>query len=100
MMFTSPTNPPRNVTRGVRRVRPVVKPVQRSPLASRDSACDGHRLFLIVGDDDERDPNTLLDVHQFELGLLAQLLIERGSGSSRSTVSGVWRGRARATRWR
>ena len=36
-----------------------------------------HRLFLVVGDDDEGDAGLLLDVHDFELRVLAQLLVER-----------------------
>ncbi len=36
-----------------------------------------HRLFLIVGDDDEGHAEAALQLHQFELGALAQLLVER-----------------------
>ena len=37
-----------------------------------------HRLFLIVGDDDEGHAEPPLQLHQFELGAFAQLLVERG----------------------
>ena len=36
-----------------------------------------HRLFLVVGDDDEGDAQRFLDLDQLELGFLAQLLVER-----------------------
>ena len=42
-----------------------------------DAGGEAHRLFLVVGDDDEGDAERLLDLHQLELGLLAQLLVER-----------------------
>ena len=42
-----------------------------------DAVGHGHGLFLVVGDDDEGEAELLLQVHQFELGLLAQLLVER-----------------------
>ena len=41
-----------------------------------DAARQRHRLFLVVGDDDEGDAGALLDVHQLELRVLAQLLVE------------------------
>ena len=37
-----------------------------------------HRLFLVVGDDDEGHAEPALQVHQFELRALAQLFVERG----------------------
>ena len=37
-----------------------------------------HRLLLVVGDDDEGHAEAALQVHQFELRALAQLLVERG----------------------
>ena len=37
-----------------------------------------HRLFLVVGDDDEGHAEAALQLHQFELRALAQLLVERG----------------------
>ena len=37
-----------------------------------------HRLLLIVRDHDEGDAKLLLNVEQLELGMLAQLAIERG----------------------
>jgi hypothetical protein len=43
----------------------------------RDPGRQRHRLLLVVGDDDEGDADLVLDVHQLELGLLAQLLVER-----------------------
>ena len=43
-----------------------------------DAVGHGHRLLLIVRDDDEGHAEVVLDVHQLELGLLAQLLVERG----------------------
>ena len=42
-----------------------------------DAVGHGHRLFLVVGDDDEGEAELLLQVHQFELRFLAQLLVER-----------------------
>ena len=36
-----------------------------------------HRLFLVVRHDDERDAELLLQVHELELRVLAQLLVER-----------------------
>ena len=43
----------------------------------RDAVGDRHRLFLVVGDDQEGQAELLLQVGQLELGLLAQLLVER-----------------------
>ncbi len=43
----------------------------------RDRVGHGHRLFLVVRDVDERDPDLLLDALQLELHLLAQLHVER-----------------------
>ena len=43
----------------------------------RDAGGERHRLFLVVGHDDEGDADLLLDVHDLELRLLAQLLVER-----------------------
>ncbi len=42
-----------------------------------DAVGDGHRLLLIVRHDDEGEPERLLQAHQLELRLLAQLLVER-----------------------
>ena len=42
-----------------------------------DAGGERHRLLLVVGDDDEGDPEPLLDVDELELRLLAQLLVER-----------------------
>jgi len=39
---------------------------------------EGHGLLLVVGDHDEGDAEPLLNVEQLELGVLAQLLVERG----------------------
>ena len=41
---------------------------------------DRHGLLLVVGDDHEGQPQPRLQVHQFELGFLAQLPIERRHG--------------------
>ena len=66
------------------RVRPLVdlgrRPDLREPAAvhHRDAVGDGHRLLLVVGDDDEGDAEPALQFHQLELRLLAQLLVERG----------------------
>ena len=38
---------------------------------------EGHGLLLVVRDDDEGHTEALLDVEQLELGVLAQLLVER-----------------------
>ena len=43
----------------------------------RDPVGDGHRLLLVVGDDDEGEAELLLEVDQLELRLLAELLVER-----------------------
>ena len=39
----------------------------------------GHdqRFFLIVGDVDDRDAEAILDLHELDLHVLAQLLVER-----------------------
>ena len=38
----------------------------------------GHRLFLVVCDHDERNAQLILDVHEFELRAFTQFLVERG----------------------
>ncbi len=43
-----------------------------------DSVRNDHRLFLVVGDDDECGAELALQFHQLELGLGAQLLVEGG----------------------
>ncbi|MCY1229206.1 hypothetical protein D9M72_415630 [compost metagenome] len=43
----------------------------------RNAVGHGHRLLLVVRHDDEGEAEFLLQVHQFELGFLAQLLVER-----------------------
>ena len=43
-----------------------------------DPARHRHRLFLVVGDDDEGHAEAALQLHQFELRAFAQLLVERG----------------------
>ena len=45
-----------------------------------DAAGHGHGLFLVVGDHDHRHTHLLDDVDQLELGLLAQLLVQRTQG--------------------
>ena len=42
----------------------------------RDAVGHGHGLLLVVGDDHEGHAELVLDVHQLELGFLAQLLVE------------------------
>ena len=42
-----------------------------------DAVGHRHRLFLVVGDDDEGGAEPALQLHQFELRALAQLLVER-----------------------
>ena len=44
----------------------------------RDSRCQIHGLFLVMGDDDERNTEFMLYVHQLELSTLPELLIQRG----------------------
>ena len=39
-----------------------------------DAGGQAHRLFLVMSDDDKGDAQRLLDLDQFELGFLAQLL--------------------------
>ena len=46
----------------------------------RDAVGHGHGLFLVVGDDHEGHAEIVLDVHQLELGFLAQLLVEGAEG--------------------
>ena len=43
----------------------------------RDAVGDRHRLLLVVRDDDEGQPELVLQVDQLELRLLAELLVER-----------------------
>src|SRR5262249_44807106 len=43
-----------------------------------DARGEGHRLVLIVSHDDEGDAELVLQIHELELRLLAQLLVERG----------------------
>ena len=42
-----------------------------------DPVGEGHRLFLVMGDDDEGQAEVVLEVAQLELGLLAELPVER-----------------------
>ncbi|MNT15673.1 hypothetical protein D3C72_1507410 [compost metagenome] len=42
-----------------------------------DTACHGHRLFLIVGDHHAGRADALKDIHHFELHAVAQFFIER-----------------------
>ena len=48
-----------------------------APVHDGDPGREGHGLFLVVGHHHEGDAEPLLDRHQLELGLLAQLLVER-----------------------
>ena len=50
---------------------------EASAVHHADAVGDRHRLLLVVGDDDEREPEPFLEMHQLELRLLAQLLVER-----------------------
>jgi len=43
-----------------------------------DAVGHGHRLLLVVGDEDTRDPHTPDQADELELGLLADALVERG----------------------
>ena len=45
-----------------------------------DTIGDRHRLLLVVGDDDEGEPEPLLQLHQLKLRLAAQFLVERSEG--------------------
>jgi hypothetical protein len=49
---------------------------QRTLVHEADARGDRHRLFLVMGDDDEGGAGLFLDVHQLELRLLAQLGVE------------------------
>ena len=77
-MFTLPMN---SATKRV--ARELVDLVRRAHLHDAalvhhaDARGERHRLFLIVRDDDEGDAELLLDVHQLELRVLAQLLVQR-----------------------
>jgi hypothetical protein len=46
----------------------------------RDAIGHGERLFLIVGHEDERDPDLALDALQLALHMTAQRQVERGEG--------------------
>ncbi len=50
---------------------------QPAAVHHRDAVGDGHRLALVVGDDDEGQAEAALQLHQLELRLAAQLLVER-----------------------
>ena len=43
----------------------------------RDPVAHAHRLFLVVGDEDERDAELALEQLELDLHLLAQLAVER-----------------------
>ena len=43
----------------------------------RDAVAHGHRLFLVVGDEDEGDAELALEQLELDLHLLAQLAVER-----------------------
>ena len=43
-----------------------------------EPGAERHRLLLVVGHHDEGDSEALLDIDELELGVLAQLLVERG----------------------
>ena len=66
--------------------RPVIENMRRVHLHELamvhhpDPACQCHRLFLIMGYDDEGCFQTLLNVDKFKLCILAQFLVERGKG--------------------
>ncbi len=50
-----------------------IRPASMTPMRVDER----HRLFLVVRHDHERDAELLLQVHQLELRVLAQLLVER-----------------------
>ena len=50
---------------------------ERAAVHHADAARHRHRLLLVVGDDDEGHAESALQPHQFELRLVAQLLVER-----------------------
>ena len=54
-----------------------------------------HRLFLVVGDDDEGHAEPALQLHQFQLRALTQLLVERGQRFVEQQDLGPPRQRAR-----
>ena len=68
---------------------------QLAVMHDADPAGHGHRLFLVVGDDDEGEAEPLLQRHQFELGLVAQLLVERAERLVEQEHLGRFRERAR-----
>ena len=43
----------------------------------RDARRERHRFVLVVGHDDEGDADLMLQIHELELGLLAQFLVQR-----------------------
>ena len=99
-MFTSPTNS------AMKRVLRLLVDLARrrhlhdaAVVHDRDAVGHGHGLLLVVGDDHEGHAELVLDVHELELGLLAQLLVERARAARRGAApSAAWRARARAPR--
>ena len=51
---------------------------QAALIHHRDAVGDDHRLFLVVGDDDKGRAELALQLHQLELRLGTQFLVERG----------------------
>ena len=78
-ILTSPTNSATQRERGrlveLARRRDLFEP---AGIHHADPVGHRHRLFLVVGDDDEGHAEPALQLHQFELGAFAQLLVERG----------------------
>ncbi len=70
--------------------------LDQAPLVhDADAVAQRHRLLLVMGDHDEGGAEGLLDVHQLELGLLAQLLVERAEGFVQQQRLGLLGQRAR-----
>src|ERR1700729_1809130 len=60
-----------------------------------ETLAQGHRLLLVMCDDDERHAEALLDVEQFELRVLTQFLVERGQGFVEQQQLGTFHQRPR-----
>ncbi len=54
-----------------------------------------HRLFLVMGHDDERHAELLLDVEQLELGVLAELFVQSCQGLIQQQEFRAFRERSR-----
>jgi hypothetical protein len=68
---------------------------QAAMVHDADAIGDRHRLLLVVGDDDKGEAELLLQLHQLELRLAAQLLVERRERLVEQQDAGALHQRAR-----